>query len=68
MGTFLFHAAIQRAAPLGTYAPKGADTMSLTMAGARTEGWKWITATPHRRWTQRADGVDTVGYRFPAQY
>ncbi|WP_066956125.1 alpha/beta hydrolase [Streptomyces lushanensis] len=67
IGTFVFHSAIQRAAPLGTIAAEGADGMALTMANARKEGWKWITATPHERWTQQqGDDVETVGYWFPA--
>ncbi|MEW2498689.1 hypothetical protein AB0942_34995 [Streptomyces nodosus] len=66
IGTFVFHTAVQRAAPLGTHVPEDADEMTRTMADARKQGWQWITATPHQRWSQVHGGVETVGYWFPA--
>jgi fermentation-respiration switch protein FrsA (DUF1100 family) len=38
------------------------------MAAARARGWDWISDTAHQRWTQYVeDGVETVGYWFPAR-
>lgn len=66
VGTVVFDSAIERAAPLGTTAVGDSD-IARTMAAARTDGWAWITATRHERWTQEGtDGVHTAGYWFPA--
>ena len=68
VGAFIFHSAIQRAAPAGTIPPESGDALEATFANARKEGGDWIAAVPHQRWSQRADdGVETVAYWFAAE-
>jgi len=68
VGTFVFHSAIQRTAPAGILPPEDGDALETTFANSRKEGGDWIAATPHQRWSQRADdGVETIAYWFAAK-